>query len=90
MLIEHHWRNLGDLRDNVVLVLLNKGSSVTDVTGTFTGVGSDTDVTEPATEEGGKRVRIGGFSTLDCARSEWILKNRREVNNFASSNVYNP
>ena len=48
--MEHHWRNLGDLRRNVVLVLLDIGSSVTDVTGTFTGVWSVTYLSEPATE----------------------------------------
>ena len=36
--MEHRCRNLGDLRDNVVLALFKKGSSVTDVTETFTGV----------------------------------------------------
>ena len=58
----------------MVLVFLNKGSFVTNVTGTFTGVDSETDVIEPTTEvEGGKRVRIGGFLTHNCARSELIL-----------------
>ena len=72
-LIEHHWRNLGDLRDKV-LVLSNKGSSVTDPTGTITRVGSVTDLTETATEEDGeRRVRIGRFLTLNCARSELIF-----------------
>jgi hypothetical protein len=35
-----------------VLVLLDIGSSVTDVTGTITGMWSGTDVTEPATDRG--------------------------------------
>ena len=39
------------------------------LTGTFTGVVSDTDVTEPATEVYiEKRVRIGRYSTLNCGR----------------------
>ena len=45
-----------------------------NVTGTFTGVWSETYPSEPATEvEGGKRARIGGFSTLNFTRSELIL-----------------
>ena len=65
----------------MVLVLLDIGSSVTDVTGTITGDWSGTDVTEPTTEvEGGKRVRIGLFLTLNCERSGLILTKSRLTN----------
>jgi hypothetical protein len=46
-----------------------------NVTGTITRLGLETYPSEPATEvEGGKRVRIGGFSTLTCTRSESIFR----------------
>ena len=53
-----------------------------NVTGTITRLGLETYPSEPATEvEGGKRVRIGGFSTLTCTRSESILKAFLFLNN---------